>query len=252
MGFDFHRGCVALGEREVEPALEALMDRPGPRLILALEDVSNPDNVGGVFRNARAFGADAILLSAGCADPLYRKAIRTSMGASLVTPFAHVPDWAGALAQLRKAGYTLVALTPDPSRSTSPASARRPLSSRVALLLGAEGPGLRPETRAAADLEMQIAMAPGVDSLNVATAAAIALHRLRSAAYQLGEKGDGRVVSRPRDFAVPPRAGGKAHRVRRAAESLAGGGTLASRSRRAADLLRSLRSARDNLEIRVE
>ena len=94
VGFDFHRGCVALGERGVEPSLEALMDRPGPRLVLALEDVSNPDNVGGVFRNARAFGADAILLSAGCADPLYRKAIRTSMGASLVTPFAHLPDWA--------------------------------------------------------------------------------------------------------------------------------------------------------------
>ena len=115
VGFDFHRGCVALGERGVEPSLEALVDRPGPRLVLALEDVSNPDNVGGVFRNARAFGADAILLSAGCADPLYRKAIRTSMGASLVTPFAHLPDWADGLARLRKAGYTLVALTPDPS-----------------------------------------------------------------------------------------------------------------------------------------
>jgi tRNA G18 (ribose-2'-O)-methylase SpoU len=183
VGFDFHRGCVALGERGVEPPLEALMDRAGSRLVLALEDVSNPDNVGGVFRNARAFGADAIFLSAGCADPLYRKAIRTSLGASLVTPFAHVPDWAGGLARLRKAGYTLVALTPDPSAlDMARLGAGRPAPSRIALLLGAEGPGLRTETRAAADLQMQIAMAPGVDSLNVATAAAIALHCLRSAA----------------------------------------------------------------------
>ena len=156
------------------------MERPGPGLVLALEDVSNPDNVGGVFRNARAFGADAIFLSAGCADPLYRKAIRTSMGASLVTPFAHLPGWADGLAQLRAAGYTLVALTPDPSALDIAHLGAAP--SRVALLLGAEGPGLSAETRAAADLRMQIAMAPGVDSLNVATAAAIALHRLRSAA----------------------------------------------------------------------
>ena len=183
VGFDFHRGCVALGERGVELPLDALVDRPGPRLVLALEDVSNPDNVGGVFRNARAFGADAILLSPGCADPLYRKAIRTSMGASLVTPFAHLPDWPGGLTRLREAGHTLVALTPDPcALDIARLGAARPAPSRIALILGAEGPGLRPETRAAADLEMRIAMAPGVDSLNVATAAAIALHRLSSAA----------------------------------------------------------------------
>jgi tRNA G18 (ribose-2'-O)-methylase SpoU len=102
VGFNFHHGCVALGERGAEPPLEPLLGRPGPGLIVALEDVSNPDNVGGVFRNARAFGADAILLSAGCADPLYRKAIRVSMGSSLVTPFAHLPDWAGGLARLRE------------------------------------------------------------------------------------------------------------------------------------------------------
>jgi tRNA G18 (ribose-2'-O)-methylase SpoU len=190
VGFDFHRGCVALGERGVEPSLEALMDPPGPRVVLALEDVSNPDNVGGVFRNARAFGADAIFLSAGCADPLYRKAIRTSMGASLVTPFAHLPDWAAALARLRKAGYTLVALTPDPfALDIATLGVGAPIPSRVALLLGAEGPGLSTATLGAADLQMQIAMVPGVDSLNVATAAAIALHHLRSATHPHDVKG---------------------------------------------------------------
>jgi tRNA G18 (ribose-2'-O)-methylase SpoU len=183
VGFDFHRGCLALGERGGELAIEALIDRRGPRLVLALENVSNPDNVGGVFRNARAFGAGLILLSAGCADPLYRKAIRTSMGASLIMPFAHLPDWASGLAGLRAAGYTLVALTPDPSALDIASLGRgRPVPAHVALVLGAEGPGLGVETRAAADLQVQIAMAPGVDSLNVATAAAIALHRLRSAA----------------------------------------------------------------------
>ena len=183
VGFDFHRGCVALGERGPEPRLETLVARPGPRLVLALEDVSNPDNVGGVFRNARAFGADAILLSAGSADPLYRKAIRTSMGASLATPFAHLADWMDGLARLRAAAYTLVALTPDASAlDITLLGERRAVPSRVALLLGAEGSGLRAGTREAADVLWRIAMAPGVDSLNVATAAAIALHHLRSVA----------------------------------------------------------------------
>ena len=164
-------------------ALEALTGWPGSRVLLALEDVSNPDNVGGVFRNGRAFGVDAILLSRGCADPLYRKSIRVSMGASLVVPFAHVPDWTDGLARLREAGYALVALSPDPTAlDIALLGTARPLPPRVALLLGAEGHGLRTETRANADLEMQIAMAPGVDSVNVATAAGIALHRIRSAA----------------------------------------------------------------------
>ena len=182
VGFNFHHGCLALGDRGAEPPLESLVAPPGPRLLVAVEDVSNPDNVGGVFRNALAFGADAILLSAGCADPLYRKTIRVSMGASLVTPFAHLADWKAGLARLRAAAYTIVALTPDPSAlDIALLGAATPLPRRVAIFLGAEGPGLRAETRAAADLKVCIAMAPGVDSLNVATAAAIALHRLRSA-----------------------------------------------------------------------
>ena len=145
VGFDFHRGCVALGERGVEPSLEALTDRPGPRLVLALEDVSNRDNVGGVFRNARAFGADAILLSTGCADPLYRKAIRTSMGASLVTPFAHAPDWAAGSSGCETPATPSWRLPLTHSRSTSTASARAagPLARRSP----PRGRGPRPERR---------------------------------------------------------------------------------------------------------
>jgi tRNA G18 (ribose-2'-O)-methylase SpoU len=181
VGFDFHRGCMALGERGAEPPPEPLVAEPGPRLLVLLDEVSNPDNVGGVFRNARALGADAVLLSAGCADPLYRKAIRVSMGAVLITPFAHLADWAGGLARLREAGYALVALTPEPSAlDIALLGAARPVPSRAALILGAEGHGVGELSRAAADLHVRIPMAAGVDSLNVATAAGIALHSFAS------------------------------------------------------------------------
>ena len=180
-GFDFHRGCLAVGERGVEPSVESLLDPPGPRMLLVLEDLSNPDNVGGVFRNAMAFGVDAVLLSADCADPLYRKTLRVSMGGSLGIPFARLRDWAGGLGRLREAGYTLVALTPDPTAvDIGELGAPRDAPGRVALVLGAESHGLGAGTRAAADLEVRIPMAPGADSLNVATASGIALHRFRS------------------------------------------------------------------------
>ena len=102
VGFKFHRGCLALGTRGESVAPEALMDPVGPRTLLALEGVADPDNVGAVFRNAAAFGAAGVLLSSHCADPLYRKAIRVSMGATLSLPFAQVPDWAVTLAVDRK------------------------------------------------------------------------------------------------------------------------------------------------------
>ncbi len=180
-GFDFHRGCLAVAERGVEPWVDALIEPAGPRLLLVLEDVSNPDNVGGVFRNAMAFGVDGVLLSSGCADPLYRKAIRVSMGGTLSVPFAHLTDWTGGLGRLRDAGYTLLALTPDPAAlDLEDLGGRSPLPARVALLLGSEGHGLGAATRALAQVEARIAMAPGADSLNVATASGIALHRLRT------------------------------------------------------------------------
>ena len=143
---------------------------------MLLEDLTDPDNVGAVFRNALAFGADAALLSSRCADPLYRKAIRTSSAATLTVPFARLDDWRAGLARIRHAGYRLIGLTPEESAIDVDHLDISP--GRSALVLGAEGAGLTAETRAAIDLALRIPMAPGVDSLNVATAGAIALHRL--------------------------------------------------------------------------
>jgi tRNA G18 (ribose-2'-O)-methylase SpoU len=178
VGFQFHGGCLAVAERGALPSLEALL-ADAPRRLVVLEQVSNPDNVGGVFRNARAFGADAVVLGPGCTDPLSRKAIRAAMGASLVLPFAPAGDWPAALDRLRAAGLTCVALTPRPEAvDVTALGAAQPIPPRFALLVGAEGPGLGPDALAAADLRVRIAMAPGVDSLNVATASGIALHHL--------------------------------------------------------------------------
>jgi tRNA G18 (ribose-2'-O)-methylase SpoU len=176
VGFNFHRGCLALGERPPARALDDLL-AAAPRRLVVLDDVTDPDNVGAVFRHARAFGADGIVLSTGCADPLYRKAIRVSMGASLQVPFVHVDAITGAIARLRADGVIVLALTPRDGvdlRAVVPPA-------RMALLLGTEGPGLHPDVVAAADRAVTIGMEPGVDSVNVATAAAIALHALRVA-----------------------------------------------------------------------
>jgi tRNA G18 (ribose-2'-O)-methylase SpoU len=171
VGFNFHRGCIALGERGEEPALDALL---GGRLLVVLDRIANPDNVGGIFRNAMAFGVDGVLLSPECGDPLYRKAIRVSMGGTLRVPFARASDWPLALRRLRAAGHTLVALTPDGPFDLRAVSAPE----RMALLLGAEGDGLGPAARAAAHLEIGIPMAASDLALNVATACGITLHHL--------------------------------------------------------------------------
>jgi tRNA G18 (ribose-2'-O)-methylase SpoU len=181
VGFDLHRGCAAAGERAAEPSLPEILAAcaEGPRLLLALEGLADPGNVGGVFRNALAFGADAVLLAPGCADPLYRKAIRVSMGASLRVPFASLPPWPETRRLLRAAGFALVALAPRAAAFELTELGRgRPAPERLALLLGAEGEGLTAQALAQADAAVRIAMAPGCDSLNVATAAGIALHHL--------------------------------------------------------------------------
>jgi tRNA G18 (ribose-2'-O)-methylase SpoU len=176
VGFQFHRGCLAIGERTsgvtVTAALGAAADRS---LIVVAEHVGNPDNMGALFRNARAFGAGCVLLSPGCCDPLYRKAIRVSMGASLRLPYAEIVDWPDGLQAVKDAGYAIVALTPEPSAGElTMFAAGRP--SRIALLLGHEGLGLSQGALARADARVRVAMAPGVDSINVATAAAIAMY----------------------------------------------------------------------------
>jgi tRNA G18 (ribose-2'-O)-methylase SpoU len=146
---------------------------------VVLEAVGNADNVGAVFRNAAAFGAGAVLFGPDCADPLYRKAIRTSMGAALQLPFAHFSDWPADLNRLREVGMATIALTPNPDALPLADVALTPVArGSVALLLGHEGSGLTAEALRATDMQARIPIAPGVDSLNVATAAAIALYEL--------------------------------------------------------------------------
>jgi tRNA G18 (ribose-2'-O)-methylase SpoU len=173
-GFHIHRGVLAVGRRGPEARPEALLRDVGARaLVLGLVGISNHDNVGGIFRNAAAFGADAVLLDRGCCDPLYRKAIRVSVGASLVVPFARVDSPDAMLACLSEAGFEAAGLSP---RGAAPiAGFSRP--ARVALLLGAEGPGLPAEILNRVRT-LRIPMAAGFDSLNVATASGIALYEL--------------------------------------------------------------------------
>lgn len=180
-GLDVHRGCLAAGDRGAPLSVAEALQKAGSgaAMVLALEDLTNHDNVGGLFRNALAFGAGAVVLGPRCCDPLYRKSIRVSMGAALRVPFARGEDWSQIAGALREAGFVTVALTPGADASDLDAlasGAERPR--RVAVLVGAEGPGLSAEALRAADLRVRIAMAPGVDSLNVATAAGIAMHRL--------------------------------------------------------------------------
>ncbi len=180
VGYKMHRGCLAAAERGAPLSADEILARcaAGRRLLVVLEDVTNPDNVGSVFRNARAFGADGVLLTPRCTDPLYRKAVRVSMGGTLQLPFARVEGCAPAFEELRKAGFTVVALTPEPGAEPLEEAARRLVRvERVALALGTEAEGLSAAALAAADVRACIAMAPGVDSLNVATASGVALHR---------------------------------------------------------------------------
>jgi len=177
VGFEFHRGCLAVGRRGAEPSVAELLVG-SPRLLVLCEDLVNPDNVGGVFRNALAFGADAVLLSSRCCDPLYRKVVRVSMGASVRVPFARVPDWIGGIGDLLNAGFAVLALTTSGGMDVG---ALERLPSRVAVLLGTEGDGLRAASRQAASRRVTIPMMAGVDSLNVATAAGIVLWRVRTA-----------------------------------------------------------------------
>jgi tRNA G18 (ribose-2'-O)-methylase SpoU len=175
-GYPIHRGCLALVERPAPIPLEEALG--GSRLAVVLEGVSNPDNIGGVFRNAAAFGADLVVLSPACATPLYRKAVRTSMGAALDVPFVHLQDWPTPLRAMRTAGFALIALTVSPPCETLAAFCSRARPSRVALLVGTEGSGLTPQVQAAADARVHIPISPRVDSLNLAVATGIALERL--------------------------------------------------------------------------
>jgi tRNA G18 (ribose-2'-O)-methylase SpoU len=175
-GFNLHRGCLALVERPAPIAsCEILRDA---RTIVILEGVTNPDNVGGVFRNVAAFGADGVMLSPTCCDPFYRKAIRTSMGATVQVPFARIDDWPAGLADVRATGFTLVALSPRLPSMTLDEFVRAGRPARIALLVGTEGAGLTRAAESTADLSVRIPISDAVDSLNLAVATGIALARL--------------------------------------------------------------------------
>jgi tRNA G18 (ribose-2'-O)-methylase SpoU len=180
-GFSFHRGCLALAYRGAEPHPSAPGSWPPvlhARRVLALEGVTDPDNVGGLFRTAFAFGVDAVILDRATADPLYRKAIRTSMAATLRLPFVRVDAWVEGLQLLRDAGLRVIALTPHPDAVPLDAVAIG-ADDRLVIVAGSEGSGMSPESLALADARVRIPVDPLADSLNVVTAAAIALHALR-------------------------------------------------------------------------
>lgn len=173
-GFAVHRGLLAIGQRIDPPSpADLLASLPARTTVVALSGIANHDNMGGIFRNAAAFGAGAILLDPGCCDPLYRKAIRVSVGAALLVPFARAASTAELQALLDAQGFRTLSLTP---RGESTLAAL-PAAPRNAVWLGAEGPGL-PAAVLARTATVRIPMAGGFDSLNVATTAGIVLHRL--------------------------------------------------------------------------
>ncbi|HEY8534323.1 MAG TPA: RNA methyltransferase [Micromonospora sp.] len=174
-GFHVHRGVLASFHRRPLPEPEEILTTA--RRIAILEDVNNHTNLGAIFRGAAALGVDGVLLSPSCADPLYRRSVRVSMGEVFAVPYARLAPWPDALAQVRAAGFSLLALTPAadalPIQHLDAAHRRR-----AALMLGAEGPGLSPQAMALSDRRVVIPMRRGVDSLNVAAAAAVAFWEL--------------------------------------------------------------------------
>jgi tRNA G18 (ribose-2'-O)-methylase SpoU len=181
IGFRLTRGVLASAERRPPADLDALLAGPdpsAPRRLAVLEALNDAENLGSIARSAVALGVDGLLLDPRCADPLYRRSVRVSMGHVLALPFAVLADWPGDLGRLHEAGYLTVALTPaaDAVDLGEVDPRRHP---RTAVLLGAEGPGLTRAAQAAARVRARIPMRAGVDSLGVAAAAAIAFTLLR-------------------------------------------------------------------------
>jgi tRNA G18 (ribose-2'-O)-methylase SpoU len=179
-GYRVHRGALASLGRKPLPAVGAVI-RDASRIVV-LEDLVDHGNVGAIFRCAAALGVDAVVLSPRCADPLYRRSVKVSMGAVFAIPYARMTEWFDGLAALKKTGFRVLALTPDEG-ATPIGAALRGDAERVALLLGTEGDGLSSRWLREADEAVRIPMSPaargaGVDSLNVVAAAAIACHLL--------------------------------------------------------------------------
>jgi tRNA G18 (ribose-2'-O)-methylase SpoU len=171
-GYHVHQGCLALAERGPEPALAELARGAGG-LLVGLEGLTDPANVGGVFRNALAFGAGGVVLAPGGAHPLFRKSVRVSMAATLAVPFARAEPWPAALEKLRAEGYRILACV---AQQDATDLRDVPAAGRTLLLFGSEGYGLSPAARAVADLALTVRTSGALDSLNVATASGIVLH----------------------------------------------------------------------------
>lgn len=177
-GFHLHRGALASMHRPGLPAAADLL--AGAHRVVIVEDVVDHTNVGAIFRSAAALGVDAVLVTPRCADPLYRRSVRVSMGAVLQVPWTRLPEWREAGPRLRAAGFTTVALALTEDAIDLDELAADP-PERLALVLGAEGDGLSRAALGGADMRVRIPMAHGVDSLNVAAAAALAVWALRPA-----------------------------------------------------------------------
>lgn len=177
-GFHVHRGALAAMGRLPLPPVASLL--PTATRVVVLENVNSHTNIGAIFRCAAGLGMDAVLLSPSCADPLYRRSVRVSMGEVFALPYARFEAWPGGLGELAAAGFRVLALTPDERADPIDAVAAKlkPDDERLALLLGAEGPGLSPQSLAIAQ-PVRIPMSAGVDSLNVAAATAVACYALR-------------------------------------------------------------------------
>ena len=174
-GFHVHRGALAAMGRRPLPDPAAVLD--GARRIVVLEGVNNHTNIGAIFRGAAALGMDAVLLAPDCADPLYRRSVRVSMGTVFAVPWTKLEPWPEALGLLERHGYRRIALTPAPD-AVDLRALRLAEQEKAALFLGSEGDGLSSRAFAACDLKVRIPMAAGVDSLNVAAAAAVACYAL--------------------------------------------------------------------------
>jgi tRNA G18 (ribose-2'-O)-methylase SpoU len=174
VGFHLNRGVLAAARRAPESSVAGVLD--GGHTVAVLEGVNDHENLGSIFRNAAGLGVDAVVFGSGCADPLYRRAVRVSMGHALLVPYARATDWPADLGLLREHGFRLLAMTPHADAGTLAEAMAAGRNERIAVVVGAEGPGLTPATLRLSDVRVRIPMSRGTDSLNVATAAALAFY----------------------------------------------------------------------------
>ncbi len=181
VGFHLNRGVLAAARRAPERGVAQVAE--GARTLVVLEGVNDHENLGSIFRNAAGLGVDAVVFGSGCADPLYRRAVRVSMGHALLVPYARATDWPGDLITLQQSGFRLLAMTPGGDACALPEAMEAVRDEPIAIVVGAEGPGLTAATLRLSDVRVRIPMSGGTDSLNVATAAAVAFYersRLRA------------------------------------------------------------------------